>query len=322
MKPRISFVIPAYNAKLTLQRCIDSILACPISSEIIIVDDGSGDHTNDFIKTNYGHERKIVYIFKQNGGVSSARNVGILKASAKYISFVDADDEIVADGFEKLFALINNYNLDWIEGNYISVWKNKEKKYNIDYNFLKAVKSNMNFREVLELYSLGYVWGKIYKRDILLENNLFFNEKMTYAEDRYFNLKYALYVNSIGKSFLMSYRYYLDRNTLSRRYCPNYIESMDLIKKATRAYCDRLHINYSDSMEFEIFVGSIRNEFRRKDISIKNKYQYIQKRIKDVGQLKNIEIKRRQDIVVLKILETNSVLLVFLFFSLLNRYKG
>lgn len=93
MKKFVSIIIPAYNAEKTIKRCIDSIINQSYHFlQIIIIDDGSKDRTQEIIN-NY-NDKRIEYFFQNNAGVSTARNVGISHAKSEYIIFVDADDTL------------------------------------------------------------------------------------------------------------------------------------------------------------------------------------------------------------------------------------
>jgi glycosyltransferase involved in cell wall biosynthesis len=113
----ISVVIPAYNAAKSLRRAIDSVLAQTYKDyEIIIINDGSTDATEDVAK-DYGN--KIVYHFQENAGVSVARNQGVKHAKGKWISFLDADDEFLPEKLEwEARILAQNPHLGWCAGNY------------------------------------------------------------------------------------------------------------------------------------------------------------------------------------------------------------
>ncbi|MFN3405798.1 MAG: glycosyltransferase family 2 protein [Cytophagaceae bacterium] len=112
MKSNIAFsiIIPTYNRASALKRCIDSVLNQTVRpKEILIIDDGSLDNTKDVVEA-YSDET-IIYIRKENGERGAARNTGILKASGDYITFLDSDDLLYKDYFEKAlsFILHNDY---------------------------------------------------------------------------------------------------------------------------------------------------------------------------------------------------------------------
>ena len=90
-----SIIVPVYNAEATLNRCVDSILAQTYRNfELILVDDGSRDRSAEIIDQYASADPRVIAIHKLNGGVSSARNAGLDRATGDYVAFIDADDYI------------------------------------------------------------------------------------------------------------------------------------------------------------------------------------------------------------------------------------
>ena len=89
----ISIIIPVYNSEVTLRRCLDSVISQSISDwELILIDDGSTDKSGEICEEYASKDKRIKVFYKKNGGVSSARNVGLDNAKGEWIAFVDADD--------------------------------------------------------------------------------------------------------------------------------------------------------------------------------------------------------------------------------------
>ena len=111
MENLISVIVPVYNIEAYLRKCIDSILAQTYTNlEIILVDDGSTDNSGEICNEYAAKDARIRVIHKGNGGLSSARNTGIDIATGKYIGFVDSDDYLAPDMYEKLLgAIVNNH---------------------------------------------------------------------------------------------------------------------------------------------------------------------------------------------------------------------
>lgn len=106
---QLSVIVPVYKAEKYLNRCVDSIIAQTWSNlEIILVDDGSPDNSGAICDEYAAKDSRIKVIHKQNGGVSSARNAGIDAATGDYIAFVDSDDYIAPDMYEKLFEVLDS----------------------------------------------------------------------------------------------------------------------------------------------------------------------------------------------------------------------
>lgn len=104
--PIVSFVIPSYNFAAHITECVDSILNQTMSEiEVIVVNDGSTDNTKDILETLSQKDVRVIPINKENEGVSKARNTGLLKASGKYVAFVDADDYLAPDYAEYMVGM-------------------------------------------------------------------------------------------------------------------------------------------------------------------------------------------------------------------------
>jgi len=113
MKERISVIVPAYNIEKELERCLDSIAAQTYGNvEIVVVNDGSKDGTGEIIDRYAAKDGRVVAIHKENGGVTSARLAGVRAATGDWIGFVDGDDYIEPDMYEKLMENALKHNAD------------------------------------------------------------------------------------------------------------------------------------------------------------------------------------------------------------------
>lgn len=111
----LSIVIPVYNAGRYLRQCLDSVLIQDIPSmEVLLIDDGSTDDSRG-ICLEYAKSYPVIrYLRKENGGVSSARNVGLENAQGEYITFVDSDDEVLADSYRRMLAAFDDSDVDLV----------------------------------------------------------------------------------------------------------------------------------------------------------------------------------------------------------------
>lgn len=129
MTPLISIIVPVYKVEKYVAQCIESLINQKHKNiEIIIVDDGSNDESgiicDDFSKT----DSRIRVIHKENGGVSSARNVGLSEAKGDYISFVDGDDFVSTDYISDMLKVALETSADIVTCNYYNVWNDGKKK--------------------------------------------------------------------------------------------------------------------------------------------------------------------------------------------------
>lgn len=220
----ISIVVPVYNSGKYLQTCVDSILAQTYTNfELILVDDGSSDESGSICDSYAQADDRIKVFHQKNSGVSIARNVGIKNSRGEWISFIDSDDYIESSYFEHLLCYCSN---DWIIGGY------KTKTYCIEPS--TASYSNNNFIEFWNthfhrLYST-VPWGKLYKREIIENNNLNFDSSIRLGEDLVFNLSYIRYCRSIQVISDPQY-VYTTSSIASERYDLSESELIYIVKK-------------------------------------------------------------------------------------------
>ncbi len=198
----VSVIIPAYNMEKYIGRCLSSVIAQTYSDlEIIVVDDGSSDNTYDIAK-EYSEKDKRVFIYhKENGGVSSARNFGIEKATGEYIFFFDPDDLLEKDCIEVLVSAMEGSEADFVSCQH-SRWDDTGAKLE-DFNFITGDKifasdnDRVDFfvRELLN-YHVGFeVWNKLYRTGIIMDNDVRFSDTCKIGEDLSFNIKYMMHVS-------------------------------------------------------------------------------------------------------------------------------
>lgn len=203
MKPLVSVIVPIYNVEKYLSKCIDSITNQTLTNiEIILVNDGSTDNSGIIADEYAKNDNRIKVIHKENGGQGSARNIGIELASGEYIGFVDSDDWIDLDMYDKLYnAAINNKasiavcNRRVLDDNY-----NIKTVVNIKEKIIEDVKSNIvNYIVDDLLYKhTVVVYNKIYKSEIIKENKIYFKEvREVGSEDTLFNYQVLFYTSKI-----------------------------------------------------------------------------------------------------------------------------
>lgn len=184
---KFSLILPVYNVEKYLAKCIESCLKQDISYaeyEIIIVIDGSPDHSVEIAKHFKQANSNIQIIERENGGLSAARNTGLKHAKGEYVWFIDSDDFIVGNVLTGIYDDLDSNKLDclWIQ------WKSvtehgKELPQFTPYinNYSFDVYSGMEFAsKVLNQYL--FAWSFIYRREFLIKYNLYFKDKMLYED--------------------------------------------------------------------------------------------------------------------------------------------
>ena len=222
----ISFIIPAYNASKTIEKCIDSItpLKQVADIEVIVVNDGSSDDTLEKLKKNAEQYEFIKVIDQNNQGVSAARNCGIKNAKNKYVYFVDADDCISTPFFEKWLRQVKTEKIDLYVLNYTSIMGKSEVDNVLSVERVKDAETLAGcFLSIPLLGKLAdskeYIGAKVYqyiiRRDILVENDICFPIGIHYSEDLCFLVNLMKYVNTIKYINETGYFYYVFQNSLS-----------------------------------------------------------------------------------------------------------
>jgi len=187
---KISFIVPVYNVELYLEECLNSLVNQTYNNiEIIVVNDGSTDSSLLILKKYAEKDRRIVLIDKKNGGLSTARNTGLIYATGEYIFFVDSDDYIPLDSAEKISKTIgNNNNIDIITFSWCYVYSNKMCKIdNLNINgkyvgkdFMISAMTSGQFR--------ASVCCKVFSRFFLSQYQIEFIPGILY-EDLFYSIK-------------------------------------------------------------------------------------------------------------------------------------
>ena len=193
--PKVSVIVPVYNVEKYVEKCIKSLVDQTLQEiEIIAVDDGSKDGSKSIVD-NYikKYPDKIKYLYKENGGLSSARNFGIPYANGEYIAFLDSDDYVEPTMYEEMYKLAKKDNADMVECDFIWEYPNKQKyDYGVVYNGKK---------EAIEKARV-VAWNKLIKREIIENEKIEFPFGLRY-EDVEFFYKLVPRLNKI--SFMKKY---------------------------------------------------------------------------------------------------------------------
>lgn len=210
-----SVIIPVYNSENTIDRCLKSVSLQRFNDyEVIIVDDGSKDTTGKICNQYVSRDKRFIYYFKENGGVSSARNLGLTKASGTYITFLDSDDEYQDNYLASFYELIQRYSKRehyWCGYRYISNQEGKEGK-KVVFDSLRRIhfSDRSCIMTLQEKELVAPLWNKAFVRDILMKNKITMPLDLSLGEDYIFNLKYLDCCNDTEIIILneANYRYY------------------------------------------------------------------------------------------------------------------
>lgn len=202
---KVSIIIPAYNIGKYLDKCLYSVINQTLREiEIIIINDGSTDNTQEIIDYYKSKDKRIISISQENSGPGEARNTGMKIAKGKYIGFIDSDDKVDKEMYKKMYEKAEKYKSDIVSCNHIREYDNNKfcnKIYNINKEFVDLSNYELdNFiKDDILTYAFGSeVWSKLIKKEIIFNNNITFkSHKEILGEDMLFLLECLLYVNKI-----------------------------------------------------------------------------------------------------------------------------
>lgn len=221
MNPLISVIVPVYNVELYVNRCIDSILAQTYKNfEVILIDDGSTDNSGHICDEYAKVDKRINVIHTKNKGLSSARNMGIEKSVGKYIIFCDSDDWIEEKAMENVLENVNYESVDLIIFGYSMDFPHENNIIKVDCinkEFESVNEFLLNYKFYRGNYLFGFVWNKLFRSEIIKNNNLIF-ELGVFPEDLFFCFKYMHFCKNIKSVNCNLYHYMHESiNTLSKK---------------------------------------------------------------------------------------------------------
>ena len=237
-KVKISIIIPVYNSEKFLEKCLDSLINQTLKDiEIICINDGSKDGSKEILERYARRDNRIILINQENEGLSCARNNGLKIAKGEYLGFVDSDDWVDIDFFEKLYNAAQKTGCEIVAGDFyrhgkfLKSQKLKYKKQEIVYNPSEKFK-----KANIPVYN--YIWNKIYKRDKLMALNMLFPVGMVY-EDIYWLVKIVFSLN--GFATVPNTFYYYRKNsgsTVNQKNAKNRIDFLNSVKELYQFFKD------------------------------------------------------------------------------------
>lgn len=200
MVPKISIIIPIYNAQANLHRCIDSVLKQDFEDfELILMDDGSKDSSGSICDEYAEKDSRVRVIHKENSGVSDTRNQAISLAKGEYLQFLDSDDWITPDATGLLVRTATEHDCDMVISDfYRVVGERLSHKGDIQEDGLLT-------REEFAVYMMekpadfyyGVLWNKLYRKDIIEKYGLCMDKDISWCEDFIFNMEYIRHVRNV-----------------------------------------------------------------------------------------------------------------------------
>ena len=244
MVTKISVIVPVYNGGKWIEQCINGVLSQTYKEwELIVVDDGSNDETiyklEKCLQKFHQNSHIINVIHKENGGVSSARNIGIEQAQGEYIAFIDVDDEIKPTYLENL---VNGLGYDMVVTGFCYGQSPQIAPINhgIKYKSREQISSILNY--LFNTDHFCFPWARLFKTSIVQDNDIRFDTNMRFAEDHVFNWTYMCYIQSLYIDSATDYHKIAD--TVEKEYNLSFDE-MDYVDKSLFSLKSSLEKVYS-----------------------------------------------------------------------------
>lgn len=246
---KVSVVIPVYNVKPYLERCVQSVLRQTYKDiEVILVDDGSKDGSGELCDQIALYDNRIRVIHKKNQGLSEARNTGIRQATGEYIIFFDSDDEwLVDNGLEALLEK-GDTSTDLIIFKVVDIWKNDNRTYNTNYDLetishLPHAQAVFSYLIQTQMFRMSACLLLI-RRRLLIEHSIFFPIGYI-SEDLQWSLHLWQHARTVIFTNLDFYGYYHRSESLSTTASINAYNSYDKMFSYWKEECNKNCINAS-----------------------------------------------------------------------------
>lgn len=236
----ISILMPVYNGEKYIEKTVNSVINQSFKNwELIIVNDGSTDNSHVICESLKEKDSRIKVIHKENTGVSNTRNILLDNAKGKYIGFVDCDDYIDKHMFEILINKVEEYNSDLV----ICGIEELKMKDNIILSSIKRVYYPADYMKIGDMKNrilefgdtqlLNSLCNKLYKRELINDNKIKFDETIENGEDFIFNLEYIKYTKVLSFCNEALYSYIRrDNNSITHKYVEDmYFKGVDIHNK-------------------------------------------------------------------------------------------
>ncbi len=266
--PKVSVIVPIYNVEKYLEKCINSLLSQTLEDiQIILVNDGSKDNSGNIAKEyEKNNKDRVIYVEKENGGLSDARNYGLKYATGDFIAFLDSDDYIEKNAYEEMYNKAIEENADYVECDFIWEFPNKirvDKQYPY-----KNKKEMLSFVRVV-------AWNKLIKRQLITDNNLEFPKGLRY-EDVEFTYKLIPFINKfayVDKPFI---HYVQRKGSIANVQNERTAEIFTVLDNVIEFYKkNNIYEKYRDELEYNyaryLLCSSLKRMCKIKDKSIREK---------------------------------------------------
>ena len=294
MNTKVSVIIPIYNVEPYLRQCLDSVVNQSYKNlEIILIDDGSLDNCGAICDEYAAADERIVVVHKKNEGVSAARNMGIDMSHGNWLAFVDPDDWLELDYFERMIAEIQERHVDVFcsGGAFLEYRRQRQVRHRVRKNFCYFGEDYVKEREALLAKVLiskisdtvlengmlfDMPWNNLYSTDFMKKHSLYFQLKMHPLEDTLLNYKIFDQAISVGGCRIIGY-HYRQSNPLSvlKRFQADAFQQLCVFLRELAVYRAVSIQGQSEQVDDALaarsmneFIRCMRNQFFHKDAAL------------------------------------------------------
>lgn len=263
----VSVIVPVYNVQDYIEKCLDSLANQTLEQlEVIVVDDGSTDKTSSVVdEYQKKYPTKFKVIHKKNEGVSIARNIGLEKATGEYIGFLDSDDWVNLDMYEKLYKKACENDNDIVACDTLAIYPDKKV----------LIESNINETSKIEdlmINAYAVIWNKIYKKELI--DGIKFKEKMNFCEDVQFLYMVYPKIKKIGVIHEALHNYLQRVGSLTYTYNEKLYQLIDSLDDIVNYYKEQgFYQKYYAELEYS-YVRYLFATFIKRLAKTKNKVEF------------------------------------------------
>ena len=254
MEELVSVIVPVYNVEKYLGQCIDSIISQSYSKiEVILINDGSSDDSGKICDDYAKKDDRIKVIHKENGGVSSARNLGIIESTGNWVVFIDSDDWINNSYIEILIAVAKRENADVVSCGYNRVSETNTEKINISGEDVILDSKEYLIKSLNPQTGIGFCHTKLIRKNVV--GDIRFDEDIKVAEDALFNMQISKNISKAVQCKKALYNYRNNSNSVVKKYNDNYANNYLCGMKATKKYIFENYDNNEILQNYYNFVA-------------------------------------------------------------------
>ena len=279
---KVSIIVPVYNVEKYLDKCLKNLVNQTLKDiEIIVVNDGTKDNSQKIIDKYVNKYPKLVKSYiKENGGLSSARNYGLKYAKGKYIAFVDSDDYVETNMYQKLYDKAVEKDFDMVVCNLKYIYETKE--VNAYSNINKDILTKEEIKKsMINIYPSA--WNKLFNKR-LFKNKVLFKEKVWF-EDVEFLYRLYPYINSIGTVEDYLYNYVQRKGAITSTFDERLFHYIDNFNGIVKFYKEKKFFDeYEKELEY-CYVRYLYATFIKQASNFKDKKMYkkaVEEAIKNV----------------------------------------